>query len=261
VALTPSCIGLLGTAGTLPLRDTDRCAHAASTGEAGPRAWLDIHSSRMVAWFWRAWAMPRLELAPVAQGRDASRRMLLDLSGKWDVPGNVTAWYAGLLRARPVSAATLQCIVACELGLPVTVDSLAGFWDEIAPENQCTLGSGHCELGGAILGSQVWRLDRRMRIAIGPLDRADFYRLLPDGEGAKLLHDLLVLATAQSLLEFEICLLPGPDCIGALTLADSPDDMRRLGEDTFLAGAPDVPPTIRYLLKLDSRGVIHAPDR
>jgi type VI secretion system protein ImpH len=256
VALTPTCFGLLGVAGTLPLHDTDRCAHAVAGGNAALRAYLDIYSTRMVGQLWQAWAKPRLELAPVAEGRDASRIMLRSLGGKWDVKGEVTAWYAGLLRARPVSAATLEHIIACELGLPVLVESLAGFWDVIPPGQRFTLGSENCVLGQAALGTDMWRVDGRLRIVIGPLCRPDFYRMLPDGPGAKTLHDLLILATGQSLLDFEICLLPGPDCIEPWTLSDNPDEMRRLGEDTFLVGAPETAPEIRYLLELDSRGVI-----
>jgi type VI secretion system protein ImpH len=255
VALTPTCFGLLGTAGTLPLQDTDRCAHAATAGNTAPRAYLDMYSTRMVALMWQAWAKPRLELTPIAEGCDTSRYMLRCLAGKWDVKGEVTAWYAGLLRTRPVSAATLERIIACELEVPVMVESLAGFWDVIQPDQRFTLGE-HCFLGEIVLGDETWRVDRRLRIVLGPLTRHDFYRLLPDGPGAKLLHDLLILATPQSELEFEICLLPGPDCIQPWTLSDNPDDMRRLGEDTFLLGDPDSPPEIRYLLQLEPRGAI-----
>lgn len=259
VALTPACFGLLGTAGTLPLHDTDRCAHAAAEGNPAPRAYLDMYSTRMVAQLWQAWAKPRLELAPVAEGRDTSAHILTILGGKWDVKGEngeITPWYAGLLRARPVSAAALQQIIACELDLPVTVDSLAGFWDVVPPEQQFILGDERCLLGDLVLGTEVWRVDRRLRIVIGPLSRPDFYRMLPDGPGAKLLHDLLILATPELQLEFEVCLLPGPDCIRPWILSDDPDEMCRLGEDTFLLGEAETQPEIRYLLQLQPRGVI-----
>lgn len=257
VALTPTCFGLLGTAGTLPLHDTDRCAHAAAQGNPAARACLDIYSTRMVALFWQAWAKPRLELAPVAEGHDASARMLSHLAGGGAVDaGGMRPWYAGLLRTRPVSAATIERILSCELGLPVLVESFAGFWDPIAPDRQFTLGSEHSVLGGIVLGTHVWREDRRLRIRLGPLSRADFYRMLPDGTGTKLMHDLLVLATPQALLEFEICLRPAPDCIAPWTLSATPGAMHRLGEDTFLAGTPESPPEIRYLLQLEPRGAI-----
>ena len=256
VALTPTCFGLLGTAGTLPLHDTDRCAHAAAEGNPAPRAYLDMYSTRMVAQLWQAWAKPRLELAPVAEGRDTSGRMLRNLAGKWDVKSEVTPWYAGLLRARPVSAAALQQIIACELDLPVVVDSLAGFWDVVPPEQQFILGDERCQLGDVVLGTEILDVKRRLRIVIGPLSRPDFYRMLPEGPGARLLHDLLILATPEVVLEFEVCLLPGPDCIRPWTLSDDPDEMCRLGEDTFLLGEPETPPEIRYLLQLEPRGVI-----
>jgi type VI secretion system protein ImpH len=256
VALTPTCFGLLGTSGVLPLHDTDRCAHAAAEGNVAARAYLDIYSTRMVALFWQAWAKPRLELAPVALGQDVSGRMLSNLSAACNGDDGMRAWYAGLLRTRPVSAATLETILGCELSLPVKVDSLAGFWDPIPADQQFTLGSEHSVLGGIVLGTQMWREDRRLRIVIGPLERPDFYRMLPDGASAKLMHDLLILATGGAMLEFEVCLLLGPDCIKPWTLSANPGDMHRLGQDTFLAGTPESLPEIRYLLELEPRGVI-----
>lgn len=257
VALTPTCFGLLGSAGALPLHDTDRCAHAAAQGNLAARAYLDIYSTRMVALFWQAWAKPRLELAPVAQGHDASARMLSHLTGAGNVDeGGMRPWYAGLLRTRPVSAATIERLLSCELGLPVVVESFAGFWDAIPPEQQFTLGSEHSVLGGTVLGTHVWREDRRLRIVIGPLSRADFYRMLPGGTDTKRMHDLLILATPQTLLDFEVCLRPGPDCLAPWTLSATPGAMHRLGEDTFLAGTPASPPEIRYLLQLEPRGAM-----
>jgi type VI secretion system protein ImpH len=213
VVLTPTCFGLLGPSGTLPLHDTDRCAQAAARGDVTGRAYLDIYSSRMVALLWQAWVKPRLEMAPDAEGRDTARQMLLGLSGRRQARDDTAAWYAGLLRVRPVSAATLECIIACELELPVSLEAFAGHWEMIEPDQRFALGTRPAVIGGAMLGTHFWRVDRRVRILIGPLTRPDFYRMLPDGPGARQLHDLLILATGQSLLDFEIRLLPGPECL------------------------------------------------
>lgn len=256
VLMTPKCFGLLGASGALPLHLTERCAHAAAQGDPGARAWLDICSTRLVTLFWQAWAKNRLELAPLVEGRDTQREALLALGGHDAGDSDVAPWYAGLLRMRPVSGATLQKILAGELRLPVVVESLHGSWDAIAPALRSTLGTTSPVLGrGAILGTRHWRFDRRMRILIGPLMRPDFERMLPDAPGGNLLRELLILATAQALLEFEVCLLPDADCIPPLTLTAKPGAMRRLGLDSVLLGQPAHCREIRYLLDPNTRKV------
>lgn len=251
VVMTPTCFGLLGASGTLPVHDTDRCAHAVAAGETGARGFMDFLSTRMVALFWEAWALNRPEVSLDTHGRDSWRGCLQALGGTQETARGTEAWYAGLLRTRPVSAATLECILAGELGLPVRVESMVGCWEIVDPSLRSTLGTTNPKLGaGAMIGRRTWQVDLRVRIVIGPLKRAQFNWLLPRGEGAKVLSRLVALVMAQALIEYEVCLLPGPDCIRPLVLTAKPGEGLRLGWDTFL---PDVPGRsrqreIRYLL-------------
>ncbi|GGX92702.1 type VI secretion system baseplate subunit TssG [Massilia dura] len=252
IVMTPTCFGLLGAAGTLPLHDTDRCAHAAAAGEPGARAFLDFLSTRMVALFWKAWALNRPEVSLDIQGRDGWRGRLQAIGGRDESDDDTDAWYAGLLRTRPASAATLECILAGELGLPVQVESMVGCWQTLHPSRRSTLGTENPKLGtGATLGRRQWRIDQRVRIVIGPLGRAQYNWLLPRREGSRVLSRLLALAMPEILVEYEICLLPGPDCIRPLVLTAKPGEGCRLGWDTFIADAPGKSRQreIRYLLQ------------
>jgi type VI secretion system protein ImpH len=255
IAVTPTCFGLLGVSGTLPLHDTERYARAAAEGDAGARSFLDSLSTRMVALFWEAWAMSRPEVALDTQGPDSWRERLLALGGKKVASANdAEAWYSGLLRVRPVSAATLECILAGELGLQVRVESMVGSWLGIPPSQRSTLGTSNPKLGtGATLGRRQWRLDQRVRIVIGPLERAQFEWLLPRRAGSRVLSRLLAVVMTEVVIEYEICLLPGPDCVRPLVLTAKPGEGRRLGWDTFMADAPgrSRQREIRYLLKPD----------
>lgn len=251
IVMTTACFGLLGTAGTLPLHDTDRYAHAVAAREEGGRAFIDCCSTRMVALFWRAWAMHRQELARETQGHDGWRPRLQALGGNREAGGDTSAWYAGLLRIRPISCATLQNILAGELGAPVRVESLVGAWENIPAERRSKLGKPGCAFGaGATLGGRKWRIDRRLRIVIGPLDRAGLDWLLPRADGARMLASLLARVVAQGDYEYEICLLPGPECVRPLTLSSQPGTSRRLGWDSFMPDAPGRPRRreVRYLL-------------
>lgn len=250
VIMTPTCIGLLGTAGTLPIQDTDRFARAAAE-ETGTRAFLDFLSTRMVALFWKSWAMNRPEVMLGTQGRDDWRARLLALGGTKEPGQDRDAWYAGLLRVRPVSAATLECILAGELGLPVRVDSMVGGWQVVDPSQRTILGTTKPKLGtSTMVGRRLWQVDQRIRIVIGPLRRAQYDWLLPRGQGARLLSRLVASVMAQALLEYEVCLLPGPECIRPLVLTAKPGERLRLGWDTFIPDAPgrSRQREIRYLL-------------
>lgn len=251
VVMTPACIGLLGVGGTLPVQDTDRIARAA-TEETGTRAFLDFLSTRMVALFWKSWAMSRPEVMLDTQGRDDWRARLQALGGTKEPGQDREAWYAGLLRVRPVSATTLECILAGELGLPVRVESMVGCWHIVDPSQRTILGRTKSILGtSTMVGRRQWQVDHRIRIVIGPLKRAQYNWLLPRGEGARVLSRLVATVMAQALLEYEVCLLPGPECIRPLVLTAKPGEGLRLGWDTFIPDAPgrNRQREIRYLLK------------
>ncbi|QBE63217.1 type VI secretion system baseplate subunit TssG [Pseudoduganella lutea] len=261
VVMTPTCIGLLGTAGTLPMHDTDRFARAAAT-ETGTRAFLDFLSTRMVGLFWKSWAMNRQEVMADTQGRDAWRARLQALAGKEESGLDTEAWYAGLLRVRPVSAATLECILAGELGLPVRVDSMVGCWQVVNPAQRTILGVTKPKLGtSTMVGRRLWRVDHRLRIVIGPLKRAQYDWLLPRGEGARLLSRLVATVMAQALLEYEVCLLPGPECIRPLVLSAKPGKQLRLGWDTSCRTRPAAPASARSATcsNQNSTETIHDP--
>lgn len=262
IVLTPACIGLLGAAGTLPLHYTERCAHTAADGNAIGQGLADLCSRRAVTQFWQAGTHHRIEQMADTQGRDGWQPLLLALAGQPDDDSDAALWYAGLLRTRPISAGALERLVASHLGLPVRLDSLVGCWDDVLPRLRSTLGTGNPVLGGgAMLGTRLWQLDRRVRLVIGPLARQDFDRLLPRGQGAAALARLLAMAVRPGMLEFEICLLPAPACIRPLTLTATPGAMVRLGWDSFLtdgsaAAERSTQRAIRYLLRPHYRGVL-----
>jgi type VI secretion system protein ImpH len=159
---------------------------------------------------------------------------------------------------RPVSASALESILAGELRLPVRVEPLTGCWEILPPNRRSKLGTPNARLGhGATLGRRQWNLDRRLRIVIGPLGHADFECLLPRSEGYRALEELLAFAVGQGRYEYEVCLLPGPDCIRPLKLTTKPGEARRLGWDSFIADGPNrtTRREVRYLLHPHTKGV------
>jgi type VI secretion system protein ImpH len=260
--LTPGFMSLLGAQGALPADYTERIqawqAHAddPELGEA-PRAFLDMFSTRMLALFYGAWRKYRVEHA-IDAPRDAYLPLLLALAGlpgfgadragdaaaaidaaaAPDVPAEALARYAGVLRQRPASAAVLARVLADHFGVGIAVLEGVGHWDALDPSEQTRLGAGEQHgqalLGqSALLGTRSWRPDLRVRLRIGPLERAQFERFLPGGPGARALRTLLGLFAAPAL-SYEIVLVLRRDAVRPLRLDDA---ARRLGVDSYLTGA------------------------
>jgi type VI secretion system protein ImpH len=253
--LTPGFMSLLGAHGTLPVHYTERiqawqAAQADPELAAAPRAFLDMFSTRMLALFYGAWRKYRIEHA-VQGPRDAFLPLLLALaslppaSRAPGVRAEALARYAGVLRQRPASAAVLARVLSDHFGVGVAVLEGVGHWDPLAPDEQTrlgldlSLGPGDGGMQGvlgqcAVLGARSWRPDLRVRVRIGPLDRAGFERFLPGFASARALRTLIGLF-ATPTLSYEIVLVQRRDTLQPIQLAGAG---RRLGVDSYLLTGP-----------------------
>jgi type VI secretion system protein ImpH len=85
-----------------------------------------------------------------------------------------------------------------------------------------------------LLGARSWRPDLRVRVRIGPLDRARYDRFLPGASGARALRTMLGLFAVPTLAYDVVLVLRRAD-LGAVQLGPSG---RRLGLDSYLFSAP-----------------------
>ncbi|PQO94033.1 type VI secretion system baseplate subunit TssG [Massilia phosphatilytica] len=241
--LTPSFMGLLGAHGALPLHVTERLLALPADGAdaQAARAFLDMFSTRMLALWYRAWQKYRVEHL-VAGPRDGYLPLLLALAGVPaggtfacdGVPDTALAAFAGLLRRRPVSAAVLGRVLSSHFGVAVRVEEGIGHWDPLAPGEQSVIGSNTLLGRRALLGARSWRPDLRVRVRIGPLDRARYDRFLPGAAGARALRTLLRLFAVPTLA-YDIVLVLRQADLGRVQLDTSG---RRLGLDSYLLSAP-----------------------
>jgi type VI secretion system protein ImpH len=171
ITITPAMMGLLGTMGALPLHYTERfAAWELRNRDDGPRAFLDLFSSRQVALFYRAWCKYRVR-QPLAAGVDR---------------------FQPLLRSRVVSADLIAGVLGACFGVAVHVEQFTGRWDVLAPDQRTLLAQGNCVLGaGATAGARLLRPELGIRIRLGPVSAAEFERFLPGQEGSRALADLL----------------------------------------------------------------------
>jgi type VI secretion system protein ImpH len=254
VHLTPAFMGLLGCSGVLPAHYTERIAeHEMRQKDEGPRAFLDTFSNRSLALFYEAWSKYRLPFKYEAAGRDSFMPLLLGLAGfgnaalrqrlAHDGQGAVLdesiAYFAAAIRHRPASSAQVARVLTEYFGQPVAAEQFVGHWYDVPERQQTTLGDATAVLGvGAMAGVRVWQRDLRLRLAIGPLDRASFDAFLPGGLAARALRSLLTLFTGVTL-EYEVELVLRAADVREVTLKEG-STIGRLGWDAYLvSGSQD----------------------
>lgn len=201
-AVTPACIGLLGMAGALPYCYTEAVAR---TGGEAARAFFDLLSAPAVDAFCTAWREGRPEYTPLP----------------------ALPVQRGPLRARALGEQFSHA-----LGVPVRIEQFAGRWDRLPQAQASALGGGNTLCGaGALLGERLWRVDRAVRIHVGPLGEQAVQAFLPGGRDALALAQLWRSAAGDGGLQAEACIHLGPGASTGATLGAGP----HLGYDALLS--------------------------
>jgi type VI secretion system protein ImpH len=141
------------------------------------------------------------------------------------------------MRHRPASAVQIARVLSEYFGQPVKAVQFIGCWYDVPLAQQTMLGGANATLGaGAMSGSRVWQRDLRMRLEIGPLDRASFDAFLPGGKAARALRSMLTMFTGVTL-EYEVQLVLAAHAVHGASLNEAGSG-GRLGWDSFLVTGP-----------------------
>lgn len=262
IHLTPAFIGLLGACGTLPLHDSERLTEQQQLErDASQHELIDVFSNRMIGLFYETWGKYRVEHGLQVRGQDRLLPMLLALAGAAPARRpDAAAFYASILRTRPVSAGSIERVLREHFQLPVRVEQMVGCWDDIAPRRRSTLGArgpgaapGPVLGRSAVLGARLWRHDTRARLHIGPLDENRLFHFLPGGAGRLALAEMMALF-AVPMIAWEVRLLLAAPCVDRLTLGAGAA-ARKLGWNSFLTATPGIAQRthIASMLKLPKR--------
>jgi type VI secretion system protein ImpH len=245
--LTPSFMGFLGPNGTLPRHYSERIiTHQLYKRDRAPTAFLDTYSNRAVALFYSAWKKYRLELEHESKGKNGFLPLLMSLGGlgysslrnrlnqtSTGIEDESLAFYAGVLRHRPMSAVYLEAVLSDYFKVAVKIEQFVGRWFSLPVEHQTALGLANAELGvSALSGQRVWQRDLRIGVKIGPLRKKEFAQFLPKEVASRALEQMLKMLVGLTL-EFEVQLVLKADYVGHCDLSDHRTS-GRLGWDTFL---------------------------
>jgi type VI secretion system protein ImpH len=245
--LNVNFLGLLGPNGPLPIHLTEHARdRLRNHGDRTLVAFLNIFHHRIISLFYRAWMVNQLAAdldrpenqvfscyigSMFGAGADAHR-------GADSIPLNAKFYFAGRL-ANPVrNIEGLESILREFFTVPVSVETYVGHWLPLPEDSRLRLtgAPSTCALGRTtIIGARVWDTQLSFRVHMGPMNFADYQRLLPYGESFRRLRDW-ILDYAGAEFFWDVRLILRAEEIPPLRLGD--EGGQRLGWTTWLHSNP-----------------------
>jgi type VI secretion system protein ImpH len=242
-------MGLTGPMGVLPLYYTELVMERLRARDTTLRDFLDIFNHRCVSLFYQAWEKYRF---PVALERGASScftDLLLSfiglgtgaLTNRQAVKDETLLYYAGLLGQHPRSAIALEQLLADYFDVPVEVEQFVGAWRSLDRDTQSRFqDTGDCSEqlgGGAVIGDEVWDLQSRVRLKLGPLPLERYLDFLPSGTAYDPLQAITRFYSSDEL-DFEVQLILQREEVPACVLGAGGEQAPRLGWATWVKSVP-----------------------
>jgi type VI secretion system protein ImpH len=246
--MTVNFLGLTGPQGALPLAYTLFLAERRRARDHAAKDFLGMFEHRMLSLFYRAWERSHAAVAHGRGQRDWLTRHLLNLVGlgtdglqrQLAIPDEALLFYVGLLGVPTRPAAALEQMLADYFGVDVEVEQFVGAWYPLDRTTQCELDDegASTQLGlGAVAGDELWDLQSRVRIRLGPLTREQYDRFLPGGSAHEELR-ALTRFFGNDQLDFETQLVLARDEVPPCRLGGDDDVPLALGWSTWIRTMP-----------------------
>jgi len=250
-------MGLTGPAGVLPHHYTRLLIQRLRDRDTALRDFLDIFNHRLISLFYRAWEKCHF---PAAYDETRGRQHQEDLftaglyclvglgSGglrkRLKVGDEAFLSYAAFFADQHRPAVCIPRMLASYFEVPVELDQLAGQWLRLDPSDRSSLpGPGcpdgqHNQLGaGLLLGGQVWDIQGKFRLRVGPLDYAQFRHWIPTADALRPFCQM-VRAYVGPELQFEVQVLLKRPQLPPCRLGGGEDYQPLLGWTTWLLARP-----------------------
>lgn len=245
-AMKVNFFGATGPQGVLPHEYTLLVADRLRARDRALADFLDMFHHRLLSFFYRAWQKYRFAAAREDGREDVLGEHVLDLIGlgphgsrtSLPFPADALISRAGLLVPQPRGAAALQQLIEDFFGVAVEVKQFVGGWYPLGLGDRCRVSDDEEEpanqLGrGAVAGDEIWDQQSKVRLRLGPLDRATYDSFLPGGEAHQPLASLLRFFSHDQY-EFEVQLVLSAEDVPGVRLGGEDDTAARLGWSTWI---------------------------
>jgi type VI secretion system protein ImpH len=211
-------MGLTGPMGVLPHSYSELIQERNRAKDHALEDFLDLFNHRMISLFYQAWEKYRCYVPYERGGEDRFSQHIMSLIGlgtaglesRQAVQDESLLYYCGLFSLQAKSAAALEQIIGDYFDVPVEIEQFVGAWRPLEAENQCRMEGARPysdQLGrGAVAGDEIWDLQSRARIKLGPLSASQYRSFLPGGEAWESLRAITGFF-AGAEIEFEVQLI------------------------------------------------------
>jgi len=247
-----SFIGLTGQSSAMPVHFTELEISRIREKDFALRKFYDLFNHRAISFFYRAWEKYRLpasyERAKLeeATGSDpisSSVLAMLGISGnalqkKLDIDKEDLLYYSGLFSAPNRSASSLAEALGEVLGVPVNVNQFKGEWMSLIDDDRMKLpvfplkGQNNCLGVDSIIGSEVFTVEGKIELEIGPINNEKFQQLQPGTKGFAALNRFAQFFIGDSF-HFNTKYLLEDDAIRAWHLKSDKINPQGLGINTW----------------------------
>jgi type VI secretion system protein ImpH len=228
--LSVGFFGAFGPEGPLPLHVTEYAHQRMRNAQDRTLvSFVNIFHHRLLLLFYRAWADAQpvvnhdrphdddfagFMAALVGQGAGEKKQALYDLD-------RLALYMAGHFSSEARHPEGLSKVLGHYFGVPVQVEEFVGEWLTIPESSAWKLGrrqtlEGGGKLGlGSRIGLRVYERQYKFRIVLGPLERRDYDRFLPEGDFSGKLAALVERYAGQDLAWDVRLILNQPDRVPA----------------------------------------------
>lgn len=237
--------GLQGPNGVLPLVYSELVTERLRARDATLTEFFDIFNHRMLSLFYQAWEKHHFAVRYEREGSDPLSHCLEaltgigtpGLTGRLEVDDDSILFYSGLMSLTPRSPLALEQLLSDYFGVKAQVEPFVGAWRKLEPQYQCQIGeaTGYSEqLGwGAVAGDEIWDVQSRARVKLGPLTRKQYDGFLKGGAAHAALRSLLRFFAGDAI-DFEVQLVLKREDVPKPSLDAAWGDGPRLGWVTWL---------------------------
>jgi len=248
-----SFMGLSGQSGVLPDFFTEVQLQRLREKDASLRDFLDVLNHRAVSLFYRAWEKYQLPLnyeRAKLRGEEKTDAIthafqsLLGLDGQElekQLPVNAEnlIFYAGFFSSPRRSASALEASLSEYLGINIKVEQFKGEWMPLHEDDRFQLpvfpmnGKNNCLGVDTVIGNEVYTVEGKFRLIMGPLNKQQFDELLPDTEKLERLKrftKMFVGASYNYDIKYDLL----PEAVTGWYLGDDNSSHTRLGWNTWL---------------------------